>query len=794
MSQPPQFFVDHKRGEVNELKALLSNPKITKDSAKKREVIKKVIAYMTLGIDVSRIFSEMVMAASTKDLVQKKMVYHYLCSYAGSKSDLAILAINTLQKDCRDEDPMVRGLALRSLCSLRLKNSAEYVLLPIRKGLNDQSAYVRKTAVAGCAKLHREDPVALRNTDLVDVLYNLLKDSDTAVIANVINSLNQILDSEGGMVFNQQIVMYLLNRIKEFNEWGQCSVLALLAKYQPTDQQQMFDIMNLLTDRLQHSNSAVVMGTTKVFLNFTVQYPEVHAQVVDRLKPPLLTLMGGGTVELAYVVLSHVVVLVDRSPGVFDSDYKHFFCRFNDPSCVKNLKLQVVTKLANPHNYSEILQELAEYVTDPDIEIARSSIKWIGGISVKIDSAVDEAIELLLSFLDLNTDYVSAEAIIAIKDLLRKYPERYEEVLPALDKCMRNFDLESDGKVACIWMIGEYGDTIDDAPYLLEPLIDAFEEEASHAVRQEILSSCMKLFFKRPPEMKAMLGRLLKAAIEDTTKVDVRDRALLYYRLLQADVHECARVVNCPKVIVEAFVESTDTEMKEKIFREFNSLSVVYSLPSSSFVKIRSREEEEEEREAYEAELARANQPDYEVEPASPAAAEPDPSSAPDALGQQQQQPPQQQQGGQDVDLLDMFSNVGVSSPAQPAAAAAAFSLAPNPVVDAPTFQGNWPTLPVAGNVNIQLAPNPAEKAVEQAVNAAHIMTMASGTQGPMMKFYFYARTPANGLFLVEANITIATGAANLIIKSDTPADQHNGFVELFKQALAPLCHQQPLF
>lgn len=101
MSQPPQFFVDHKRGEVNEIKAILRNPKAIKDPAKKREVIKKVIAYMTLGIDVSRIFGEMIMAANTKDLVQKKMVYHYLCSYAAQKSDMAILAINTLQNDCR---------------------------------------------------------------------------------------------------------------------------------------------------------------------------------------------------------------------------------------------------------------------------------------------------------------------------------------------------------------------------------------------------------------------------------------------------------------------------------------------------------------------------------------------------------------------------------------------------------------------------------------------------------------------------------------------------------------------
>ena len=52
---------ENKKGEVNELKASLRNPAIDRDPEKKREVIKRVIAYMTLGIDVSKLFSEMIM-------------------------------------------------------------------------------------------------------------------------------------------------------------------------------------------------------------------------------------------------------------------------------------------------------------------------------------------------------------------------------------------------------------------------------------------------------------------------------------------------------------------------------------------------------------------------------------------------------------------------------------------------------------------------------------------------------------------------------------------------------------
>lgn len=58
-------------------------------------------------------------AGATQDVVQKKLVYLYLSNYSQSNSDLALLTVNTLQKDCQDRNPMVRGLALRSMCSLR---------------------------------------------------------------------------------------------------------------------------------------------------------------------------------------------------------------------------------------------------------------------------------------------------------------------------------------------------------------------------------------------------------------------------------------------------------------------------------------------------------------------------------------------------------------------------------------------------------------------------------------------------------------------------------------------------
>lgn len=61
----PKFFVDHKKGEVAELMNLLKNPSVDRDLNKKKDIIKRVIAYMTLGVDVSKLFHEMVKVSAT---------------------------------------------------------------------------------------------------------------------------------------------------------------------------------------------------------------------------------------------------------------------------------------------------------------------------------------------------------------------------------------------------------------------------------------------------------------------------------------------------------------------------------------------------------------------------------------------------------------------------------------------------------------------------------------------------------------------------------------------------------
>jgi len=174
-----------RKSEVSDLKSQLrqlAGSRAPGADDSKRDLFKKVISNMTIGIDVSSLFGEMVMCSATSDIVLKKMCYLYVGNYAKVNPDLALLTINFLQRDCKDEDPMIRGLALRSLCSLRVANLVEYLVGPLGSGLKDNNSYVRMVAVIGVLKLYHISASTCIDADFLATLKHLmLNDPDTQV-------------------------------------------------------------------------------------------------------------------------------------------------------------------------------------------------------------------------------------------------------------------------------------------------------------------------------------------------------------------------------------------------------------------------------------------------------------------------------------------------------------------------------------------------------------------------------------------------------------------------------------
>lgn len=123
------------RGEVNEIIGQLEqlsaqNGQRPDVVTLKRECFQKLIRYMTAGIDMSSAFvpATKCVALSKFDLPLKKMLYLYLRSAARLNEAVALLVVQTMLNDCKDADPTVRGLAVRSMCSLGVPDLMENVV------------------------------------------------------------------------------------------------------------------------------------------------------------------------------------------------------------------------------------------------------------------------------------------------------------------------------------------------------------------------------------------------------------------------------------------------------------------------------------------------------------------------------------------------------------------------------------------------------------------------------------------------------------------------------------------
>ena len=99
-----KYFTTTKKGEIFELKSELNSDK----KEKKREAVKKVIASMTVGKDVSALFPDVANCMQTDNLELKKLVYLYLMNYAKSQPDMAIIAVNTFVKVCSTQCSKIR--------------------------------------------------------------------------------------------------------------------------------------------------------------------------------------------------------------------------------------------------------------------------------------------------------------------------------------------------------------------------------------------------------------------------------------------------------------------------------------------------------------------------------------------------------------------------------------------------------------------------------------------------------------------------------------------------------------
>jgi len=290
---------------------------------------------------------------------------------------------------------------------------------------------------------------------------------------------------------------------------------------------------------------ALALPLTQVMIKYMdlITSQDALKALYKKMAPPLVTLLSSEP-EIQYVALRNINLIVQKRPTILAHEIKVFFCKYNDPIYVKMEKLEIMIKLASERNVDQVLMELKEYSTEVDVEFVRRAVRAIGRCAIKLERAAERCINVLLELIQTKVNYVVQEAVIVIKDIFRKFPNRYESIIGTLCENLDTLD-EPEAKASMIWIIGEYAERIDNADELLEGFLESFEEETP-MVQLQMLTATVKLFLKRPADTQKMVQDVLTLATQDSDNPDLRDRGYIYWRLLSTDPEAAKQVAPHP--------------------------------------------------------------------------------------------------------------------------------------------------------------------------------------------------------------------------------------------------------
>lgn len=587
------FLDSSVREEISKLRNFLDS----NEPRKRKRGIRKVVSLMRSGeTSVSELFTSVLRCVGTNNITTKKLIYIYLVNFSKNEPEQSIMAVNAFIKDSEDPNPIIRALAVRTMCRIKIETVAEYMLIPLKKCLSDSNAYVRKTAALAVAKLYEIIPESVENTDLLNILLTLLKDDNPMVVSNSAAALIEINEHRATPFFilNQANISPLLSATTQCSEWVLIMILDSISHYQPPTAEESNFLIDRLTPLMKHSNPAVVVGAFRCIYLFMEQNKQDYSTIFNQILPPFVSLVSSEDPEIAYVVLRSISLFVKKYPKSLSKDIRYFFCKYNDPCYVKVEKLDIVVSLVSPNNTLIVVNELEEYCNDVDVLFVKKTIESLGKIAMKVQVVSRHIVDILVNQLtDSKASYAIEAAILVFKDLFRIFPGEFESVITRILSHCEGVK-ESESRAAVVWMLGQYSPIIENVDTLIDPYLDSFSDE-NPEVQVQIITSIVKIFLDRGDVVKDQLQFVLEEATKENIMPDVRNKALIYWRLLTLNrddardivVRECLFKLNDPNSNIPSkfLKDELDKVSLDVIISNMGRVSGVFHVLPEDFVK-----------------------------------------------------------------------------------------------------------------------------------------------------------------------------------------------------------------
>ena len=490
-----------------------------------------------------------------------------------AKQEIALLSINTFQKDLSDQNQLIRALALRVMSSIRLPITTQVVMLSVRKCAKDPSAYVRKTAAHAIPKLYSMDTD--QEDALTEVILDLVRDPSILVTGSALHAFQEVCPTRIDLlhgVFRKLCVV-----LPEMDEWGQITVLSLLTRYarsqfvdpntstrgtaassssssgnSSSDEEVISAhldpdhrlLLRATISLLQSRNSGVVVAVASLHYHLA----PAHELMASGVAKALVRCSRVGR-EHAYVVLACIQTIAASRPSMFRPHVKDFYVLASDCSWVARSKLEILAFIASRKNMHAILAEFRQYIRSGDEKLIAATVQAIGRCAVQVGDAevTLQSLRGLVSLLRSEQEVVVAEAVLALRNMLMGPASASsgfgsDDANSAVQRAVRTAARllhhterpisNPTARGSVVWMLGEFAAWLPETvPDVLRRLAKSFVEEST-AVKLQILTLAAKLTCAHSSSMSQLaqnkcrdLANYLFQLAACDVESDVRDRS-----------------------------------------------------------------------------------------------------------------------------------------------------------------------------------------------------------------------------------------------------------------------------
>ena len=505
------------------------------DLGTKKEAMKRILAQMSLGQDMSELFPDVVKNIHQQSVELRKLVYLFVVHYCDVRPNEALLSISAFQNDLIDRSMHVRALALRTLSSIRIAAINPVVLLAIKKASTDVSALVRKTAVIALTKSWQ----TTKGKDSIDayteILTTALGDKSMTVAGAAAHAFSVICPERHDLI--HQHFRRLCRGLKESDEAGQVFICQMLLVYarlhfpdpslkrgkaskipmaagESSDDETSSDdasdadsdvdaameadpdfrlLLDSVKPLLFSINRAVVLAAVQIYAHLAMP-----AELDLCVKPMLRLALGSASGHLfAYNIIYSLVL---RRPNLWHRYVSDFYVLAGDNVEVRKLKIAIMTKLIRKENQMAVISEFRSYLRSRDPSKVIEAVRGLGVISHSLPEASATVLRQVTLLLSSPYDEVVTESVLVLRQLIAHTTDRIQKsklVQRLARKAIKDSIVAAPARAKVVWLVGDnlqQPSIAKIAPDFFRHFVKNFTREAN-SVKLEVLWLGAKIFF-----------------------------------------------------------------------------------------------------------------------------------------------------------------------------------------------------------------------------------------------------------------------------------------------------------